>query len=263
MSSCGARSPTREAIRCEGTPFWTGTLPVTGDGTYTTPPVTLAAAGYYTYRESIAATEAHEAVITACGEVSETTVAKAAPKVTTVASNAVVKPDDEIFDRLTVSGLGATPATIEVALYGPYASRADIDCEGAPYWKGEVEATGDGTFNSPKATVRRAGFYAFRERIVGTETVAGVPGRVRDRGRDVARRAADPGRAGRRRAARRGGAGRRRAEARPARAARRQRAGLGRRHRHEVRRARHPDGHPPGRLVARRRRARRRPRARS
>ena len=26
-------------------------------------------------------------------------VAKAAPKVTTVASNAVVKPDDEIFDR--------------------------------------------------------------------------------------------------------------------------------------------------------------------
>ena len=62
--------PTREAIRCEGTPFWTGTLPVTGDGTYTTAPVTLAQAGYYTYRESIAATEAYEAVITACGEVS-------------------------------------------------------------------------------------------------------------------------------------------------------------------------------------------------
>ncbi len=167
---------TRDAIRCEGTPLWTGTLPVTGDGTYPTPPVTLAAAGYYTYRESIAATEAHEAVITACGEASETTVAKAAPKVTTVASNAVVKPDDELFDTLTVTGLGATPATIEVALYGPYASRADIDCEGAPYWKGEVETAGDGTFKSPKATVRRAGFYAFRERIAGTETVAGFQG---------------------------------------------------------------------------------------
>ena len=168
--------PTREAIRCEGTPFWTGTLPVSGDGTYTTAPVTLAQAGYYTYRESIAATEAHEAVITACGEVSETTIAKAAPKVTTVASNAVVKPDDEIFDKLTVTGLGSTPATIEVALYGPYASRADMDCEGAPYWKGEVEATGDGTYNSPKATVRRAGFYVFRERIVGTETVVAFQG---------------------------------------------------------------------------------------
>jgi hypothetical protein len=167
---------TRAAVRCEGTPFWTGTLPVTGDGTYATAPVTLTQAGYYTYRESIAATEAHEAVVTACGEASETTVAKAAPKVTTVASNDVVKPDDELFDTLTVTGLGATPATIEVALYGPYASRADIDCEGTPYWRSEVEASGDGTYKSPKATVRRAGFYVFRERIVGTETVAGFQG---------------------------------------------------------------------------------------
>ena len=39
-----------------------------------------------------------------------------------------------------------------------------------------MQATGDGTFKSPKATVRRAGFYAFRERIVGTETVAGFQG---------------------------------------------------------------------------------------
>jgi hypothetical protein len=168
--------PTREAIRCEGTPFWTGTLPVTGDGTYTTAPVTLTRAGYYTYRESIAATEALEAVITACGEASETTIAKAAPKVTTVASDAVVKPGDEILDTLTVSGLGTTPATIEVSLYGPYASRADMDCQGAPYWKGEVEATGDGTYRSPKATVRRAGFYVFRERIAGSETVTAFQG---------------------------------------------------------------------------------------
>ena len=41
----------------------------------------LGAAGYYTYRESIAAAEAHEAVVTACGEASETTIAKAAPRV--------------------------------------------------------------------------------------------------------------------------------------------------------------------------------------
>jgi LPXTG-site transpeptidase (sortase) family protein len=168
--------PTRDAIRCEGTPFWTGSFPAAGDGTYTTAPVTLTAAGYYTYRESIAATEAHDGVTTACGEVAETTLAKAVPKVTTVVSDAVVKPGDELFDRLTVSGLGQTPATVEVSLYGPYASRADIDCEGAPYWKGEVEVAGDGEYRSPRATVRRAGFYAFRERIVGTETVAAAQG---------------------------------------------------------------------------------------
>jgi LPXTG-site transpeptidase (sortase) family protein len=168
--------PTRAAIACEGTPFWTGTFPALGDGTYTTAPVTLTKAGYYTYRESITATEAYDAVTTACGEVTETTVARALPKVTTVVSDAVVKPDSQIFDRLTVTGLGQTPATVEVALYGPYASRSDIDCEGAPYWKGEVAVTGDGTFSSPKATVRRAGFYVFRERIAATETVAAAQG---------------------------------------------------------------------------------------
>ena len=107
---------------------------------------------------------------------SETTLAKAAPKVTTVVSDAVVRPDAQIFDRLTVTGLGKTPATVELELFGPYASRADIDCEGAPYWKGQVEVTGDGEFSSPKATVRRAGFYVFRERIAGSELVTAAQG---------------------------------------------------------------------------------------
>jgi LPXTG-site transpeptidase (sortase) family protein len=168
--------PTRAAIACEGTPFWTGSFPAAGDGTYTTAPVTLTKAGYYTYRESIAATESFDAVTTACGEAAETTIARAAPKVTTVVSDAVVAPGGQLFDRLKVSGLGQTPATVELALYGPYASRADIDCAGTPYWKGEVAVPGDGEFNSPKATVRRAGFYVFRERITGSETVAAAEG---------------------------------------------------------------------------------------
>jgi LPXTG-site transpeptidase (sortase) family protein len=168
--------PTRAAIACEGTPFWTGTFPATGDGTYTTAPVALTKAGYYTYRESIAATEAFDAVGTACGEATETTIARAAPKVTTVVSDAVVKPDGQLFDRLTVTGLGQTPATVDLALYGPYASRADIDCAGTPYWKGSVPVTGDGTFTSPKVTVRRVGFYVFRESIAASETVAAAQG---------------------------------------------------------------------------------------
>jgi LPXTG-site transpeptidase (sortase) family protein len=163
---------TRDAIKCEGAPLWTGSFPAAGDGTYTTAPVTLTAAGYYTYREGIAATEAFDAVLTDCGEASETTLAKAAPQVTTVVSDAVVKADGQLADKLTVTGLGKTPATVAVALYGPYASRADIDCAGAPYWTGKVDVTGDGTYTSPQATVRRVGFYVFREKIAATETVA-------------------------------------------------------------------------------------------
>jgi hypothetical protein len=56
--------PTREAMTCEGTPFWKGEFAAAGDGSYQTEDVTLGAAGYYTYREAIAATDAYPAVVT-------------------------------------------------------------------------------------------------------------------------------------------------------------------------------------------------------
>jgi Sortase domain len=163
---------TRAAIDCQGTPAWVGTLAANGDGSYTTAPATLPAAGYYTYRESLAATEAFDAVQTACAEVAETTLAKAAPQVVTQVSSQAVHPGSQIADTLQVSGLGKTPVTVDVALYGPYASRAGIDCAGTPYWKGKVAAAGDGTFTTDKVTLRHVGFYVFREQIAGSETVA-------------------------------------------------------------------------------------------
>jgi len=50
--------------------------------------------------------------------------------------------------------LGKTPVTVTVDLFGPFASRDDIDCEGTPYWTGKVDVPGDGEFQSPKATIR-------------------------------------------------------------------------------------------------------------
>lgn len=164
--------PTREAMTCQGEPVWRGTFTATGDGTYQTEAVTIPAAGYYTYREAIAETPAFGGVQTACGEATETTIAKAAPKVETKVSSQVVRPGSSIYDTIAVSGLGSTPATIEVELYGPYASREDMDCEGDPYWTGEVKVDGDGEVRSPRAEVRRAGFYTYVERIAGSETVA-------------------------------------------------------------------------------------------
>lgn len=69
--------PTREAIACTSTPAARQSFPADGDGTYTTAPIRLDRAGYYTYRESIAATEANDAITTPCGEASETTLALA------------------------------------------------------------------------------------------------------------------------------------------------------------------------------------------
>ena len=56
--------PARDAIGCTGTPVWTGTIDVSADGDYHTTPFTAAKPGYYTYYESIAATDLVRAVKT-------------------------------------------------------------------------------------------------------------------------------------------------------------------------------------------------------
>lgn len=169
--------PTAEAMTCEGTPYWSGTVTANGDGTYTTAPVKLDRAGYYTYRESIAATEAFDAVQTACAEVSETTITTATPTVTTVASSEVLKPGGVLRDTLRVRGLGKTPATVEVQLFGPFASRAAIRCNTAPVWEGSVRVNGDGTYRTAPVRLQRVGIYSYRERIRGGGLVKGFQGR--------------------------------------------------------------------------------------
>ena len=166
--------PSKSAITCQGTPHWKGTFTANGDGSYVTDKVKLDEAGYYTYRERILRTDAYDGVETACAEEAETTIAKAAPKVVTKVSSRVVRPGSSIFDRLTVSGLGATPANVEVELFGPFRTRASIRCSGTPLWKGTVAVNGDGDYTTPKVRLPKAGFYTYRERIAGSEVNAGT-----------------------------------------------------------------------------------------
>jgi hypothetical protein len=163
---------TRGGISCSGTPFWTGSVVAKGDGTYTTQPVEISRAGYFVYQESIAESEATAGTATACGDVAETTFARAAPAVTTVASAEVVFPGATIFDTIDVRGLGRTAAAIDVQLYGPFATRAAMSCTGRPFWQGRVYAKGNGRLRTPSIRVQSAGFYTFRERLVGSPAVA-------------------------------------------------------------------------------------------
>ncbi len=160
-----------EAIRCEGSPYWSGTFTATGDGTYKTDGVTLDRAGYYTYVERIGQAEAYSPTSTECGEVAETTLARATPRVTTVVSKQIATRGTKIFDTIKLKGLGKTSAPIEVELFGPFASREAITCNGKPFWSGRVTAKGDGQIRSPAVTVSRAGFYTYREKIVGSNLV--------------------------------------------------------------------------------------------
>ena len=166
--------PSKEAMTCQGTPYWKGSFTAEGDGTYVTDKVQLKQAGYYTYRERILPTEAFDGVETPCGDEAETTIARAAPKVRTVVSSRVVRPGTTIFDRLKVTGLGETPAAVDVELFGPFRTRDAIRCTGTPYWKGKVDIKGDGDYVTPAVRLAKAGFYTYRERIAGSTVNAGT-----------------------------------------------------------------------------------------
>lgn len=99
---------------------------------------------------------------------------QATPLLRTVASAEVARRGGSIFDRIFVSGLGRTTAKIQVELFGPFGARSAIRCLGSPYWSGTITADGNGTIRSPAVKLTRAGFYAFRERLVGSSWVRQV-----------------------------------------------------------------------------------------
>ena len=168
--------PTRAEIRCTGTPAWRGTVVATGDGTFTSAPVKIGAAGYYSYHESIVDTPAYSGFNGVCGETVETTISRASPTVTTQVTNEVARPGASISDEVKVQGLGTTAAKIEVTLYGPFAVRAAIGCRGAPVGTTSFTAKGDGTHISPGIKIAKAGFYVFREHLVGSGVIKDVLG---------------------------------------------------------------------------------------
>jgi hypothetical protein len=95
----------------------------------------------------------------------------AKPSVSTVVSDQVVRPGARIFDRIRIRGLGRTAAKIRVELYGPFATRAAIRCGGRPYWATTITAKGDAEISSPSVKVAKAGFYGYRERLIGSPLV--------------------------------------------------------------------------------------------
>lgn len=164
------------AISCSGTPVSTQTFTKTGDGVHTSDPVVVDQAGYYTYRVSVGGTEGSPAATAPCGEPSETTFSKPGPAVTTVASAEAVRPGAMISDTVRVTGLGKTPATVQLKLYGPFASRTAIRCTGAPVWTGRINVKGDGTYRSARVKIAKVGFYTFQEEILPSGFVPRVKG---------------------------------------------------------------------------------------
>ncbi len=89
----------------------------------------------------------------------------ASPRLTTAVDAQEVVPGQSIHDRVTLTGLGALHVRVQVELWGPFTTHAEIACTGTPYWTGSFVAEGDGTYPTTTVRVDRVGYYSFRERI--------------------------------------------------------------------------------------------------
>jgi Sortase domain len=97
----------------------------------------------------------------------------ARPVVTSLVSSQIVRAGGTIFDRVRVVGLAGSRASIEVELFGPFPSRGAIACAGSPYWRRLMSAT-VAEIRTPPVHVTRAGFYTYRQHLVGPASVAGA-----------------------------------------------------------------------------------------
>jgi Sortase domain len=160
-------------ISCTVAPIWSGSVTATQNGTFQTAEFTPTVPGVYAYRARIDSTELVRGTQSPCVDATETTVVSARPQVRTRVSSSQVAPGTQVQDQVIVSGSGVLQLTVKVELFGPYQSRAGIDCAGTPAWTGTIASNGDGTYTTSPVTVEKVGYYTFRESVEQSPTAKG------------------------------------------------------------------------------------------
>jgi hypothetical protein len=163
------KSPTAKSCATPATPAKTVTVDVSGDGNATTPAVTVAVAGYYTWTEALPESPLQNAVNTPCGAATQTMLVTAKPTITLSATGAH-HPGDTVAGTVTASGMlaGFAPKAI-VTLYGPFSTTPSAaDCTSKT--KGATTTlplTGDGTYSTPDVALPRIGYYTWTLAVPG------------------------------------------------------------------------------------------------
>jgi len=133
---------------CSGTPAFTQTVPVSGDGSFSTTNTTTAnAAGTWSWTAIYTGDSANFGASSACGQ--ETVSAgKASPSLTTTPSAGGTVGSAVLNDTGTVSGGFQPGGSITFNLYDP----SHADCSGTPAFTQTVPVSGDGSFSTTNTT---------------------------------------------------------------------------------------------------------------
>ncbi len=144
---------------CTSTPLTTSTVPVNGDGTYPSPPLTPTTAGTYNWVATFVSADTNvNASIppVGCGDNREqVVVGPVGPQLTTSASPAAATVNTPITDVATLSGGFNPTGTLQWSLYGPN----DDSCSATPMSTAKVPVSGDGQYTSPPLIPSTAGTY--------------------------------------------------------------------------------------------------------
>ncbi len=160
------------------------TVATTGDGSYQTGPVTVTAAGCYSWTDALASSPVGgfpTPASLAAGSANEVTQVKLyQPALSTFATLAGTGSNRTIDDTIDVTGSGLsvtadspTDASLDWTLFGPVAPVAGdcsaVDWTGAPtVATGVIDVHQDGQFVTPDTTITQPGCYTFDEQLAGT-----------------------------------------------------------------------------------------------
>ncbi|MEW5991912.1 MAG: hypothetical protein AB1736_11285 [Chloroflexota bacterium] len=140
---------------CTGTPAFSTSVAVSGNGTYGPVSFTPSAVGTYRWIASYGGDGNNNPVAGVCNDAGETdTVVKASPAIVTSADESVVIGAD-ISDSATLSN-GVNPTgSITFTAYGP----GDDNCDGTPAFSTSVAVSGNGTYGPVSFTPGATGTY--------------------------------------------------------------------------------------------------------
>jgi uncharacterized repeat protein (TIGR01451 family) len=185
-----AADGTCTALNWSGAPAHdSGTISITGDGTYTTGSSAPTASGCYSYVDSLDAPypgAPSESVAGATGE----TLLVAVPSLSTAVSSPAVKAGDKVDDAIEVHGTGGQPGSIDWKLLGPVAPASGGGCAGASFTgaktvaHGTLAVTGDGPYTTPQSRLADGGCYGYEVTLSGASygpdvvSAAGAKGEV-------------------------------------------------------------------------------------
>ena len=147
--------------------FASGTVAITGNGTYSTPVETLGTEGCYSFGESLPATSDSPGALSDPGSNSETVLASS-PDVITQTSSGPVHPHGTSTDSISIYGTLGGTGTLDWSLVGPV-DPVDSNCTMADFSSaptvasGSIDVVGDATYTTDEVSVSGPGCYSWAE----------------------------------------------------------------------------------------------------